>query len=296
MNYERLVAYHRNKRADVTLGLSRVPVEDASRFGIVSVNRLGRVTRFEEKPAKPKSNLVSMGIYIFKKEVLVNILSDRSRKKEDHDFGKEIIPKLIPTGKVYGYRYHGYYRDVGTVDSYWQANMDLIVDLPELNLYHHRNRVRTALQRQNMPPVKLGPLAEVSRSIISEGAIINGKVTNSVISPQVFIKEDAQVYNSIIFNNATINQGAIIDHCIVDKQVTVGAHAYLGWGSDLMPNHEEPEYLKTGITLVGKRARIPEGIKIGHNCKIAPRTRITDFDSDTLSSGSSVHRKITRRH
>jgi glucose-1-phosphate adenylyltransferase len=147
---------------------------------------------------------------------------------------------------------------------------------------------------RNMPPVKLGSLAEVSRSIISDGAIINGKVVNSIISPGVFIEEGAQVYDSIVFNDSTISQGAIVNRCIVDKQVIIGAKAHVGWGDDMNPNHEEPENLKTGITLIGKRARVPEGIKIGRNCKVAPRVQKSDFSGVSLPSGSSVRRRTLR--
>ncbi|MFC1964930.1 glucose-1-phosphate adenylyltransferase family protein [Chloroflexota bacterium] len=294
MRYDRMVAYHRKKEADVTIGLSRVAIEEAHRFGIVTVNRQGRVAGFKEKPAEPKSNLVSMGIYVFKKDVLVSLLVENVEKKVGHDFGRNILPKIIQTHKVYGYRHDGYYRDVGTIDSYWQANMDLIVDLPKLNLYNTQNRVQTTFLMQNMPPVKLGSLAEVSRSILSDGAIINGNVVNSIISPGVFIEDGAQVYDSIVFNDSTIRQGAIVNRCIVDKQVIIGAKAHVGWGDDMNPNHEEPENLKTGITLIGKRARVPEGIKIGRNCKVAPRAQKSDFSGVSLPSGSSIRRRTLR--
>ncbi len=295
MRYDRMLAYHRKKEADVTLGLSRVPIEQAHRFGIITVNRLGRVTNFVEKPARPESNLVSMGIYIFKKEVLVRALADSAGKKSGPDFGRDILPPMLRTSKVYGYRYEGYYRDVGTIDSYWQANMDLITDLPPLNLYDPRTRVRTASLGQNMPPVKLGPRAEAARSIISEGAIVNGKVVNSVISPGVFIEDGARVSDSIVFNDTVIGRDAVLDRCIVDKQVVIGVQARVGWGDDMTPNQDEPEYLSTGITLVGKRARVPEGIRVGRNCKVRPRAQKSDFPGPDIASGSSVRHRTARR-
>ena len=141
----------------------------------------------------------------------------------------------------------------------------------------------------------MGLKAQVSKSLISDGAIINGQVINSIVAPRVCIEEDALICDSIIFQDTTIGKKAVIKHCIIDKQVSVGAGSYVGCGNDLTPNHEEPEYLNMGITLVGKRARIPEGTKIGRNCKITPRTNTNDFESNTISSGSTVRKKNVRR-
>ncbi len=295
MNYERMVHFHREKAADITIGLTRVPMEDASRFGIVSVDRQGKVIDFTEKPAKPKSNLISMGIYIFKKDLLLQILGeDTNRKRTEHDFGKDILPGIVRNYKVFGYRYSGYYRDVGTVVAYWQTNMDMLTDPPKLNLFTDQYRVQTALSNQNMPPVKFGPFAQVSNSIISDGAVINGKVHNSVISPGVYIEEGAEVSDSIIFNDSVVKKGTIINYCILDKQVTVNEQAQIGWSDDFTPNQEQPEYLHTGITLIGKRAKIPERIKIGRNCRVAPRTQMSSFTDTTVPSGSTVYPKRRR--
>jgi glucose-1-phosphate adenylyltransferase len=296
MNYERMVRFHREKAADITIGLTRVPMEDASRFGIVSVDRQGKVIDFTEKPAKPKSNLISMGIYIFKKDLLLQILGeDTNRKRTEHDFGRDILPGIVKNYKVFGYRYNGYYRDVGTVVAYWQTNMDMLTDPPKLNLFTDQYRVQTALSNQNMPPVKFGPFAQVSNSIISDGAVISGKVHNSVISPGVYIEEGTEVYDSIIFNDSVVKKGAIINYCILDKQVTINEQAQVGWGDDFTPNQEQPEYLHTGITLIGKRAKIPERIKIGRNCRVAPRTQISSFTDNTVPSGSTIYPKRRRQ-
>lgn len=295
MRYDHMINFHRNRGADVTVGVTEVPLAEASRFGIVTLDHNERVVAFDEKPKEPKSNLASMGIYVFNKDVLIKCLeADVDDKESSHDFGRDIIPQVIGTHQVYGYRYRGYWRDVGTIDSYWQANMDLIVDLPELNLYSPETELRTIFQ--NMPPVKLGPKAQAVRSLIANGAIINGQVQNSVIFPGVFIEEGAKVIDSIIFADATVGKGAIIDRCIIDKQAWVGAGCHIGYGDDLTPNQEEPQNLNTGITLVGKGAKIPNGVKIGRNCKIGCWVERTDFDSDIIPSGGSVDRKSPRRH
>lgn len=296
MRYDHMIVSHRKRKADITIGLTRVPLAEASRFGIVTLDRNGWIVTFSEKPKKPKSNLASMGIYVFNKNVLVNILETNVEKKGGHDFGRDIIPQILSTYRVYGYRHKGYFRDIGTIDSYWNANRDLIVDLPDLNLYDPRARVRTALQNQNMPPAKLGPKAQVSRSLISDGAMVNGLVENSVISPGVFIEEGARVRDSIIFADSVIGKGAVVDRCIIDKQVLIGAGCHIGYGDDMTPNQEEPEYLNTGITVVAKGAKIPDGVRIGRNCKIGHRIEKTDFGSDSIPSGGSVSRKIRGRH
>ncbi len=294
MRYDYMINFHRTRAADVTVGVVEVPLAEASRFGIVTLDHNDRIISFEEKPQEPKGNLASMGIYVFNKDVLIEVLEENVERKAGHDFGRDILPRIINTHNVYGYRYRGYWRDVGTIESYWQANMDLIVDLPELNLYNPETEVRTVFQ--NLPPVKFGPKAQVARSLIANGAIINGQVTNSVIFPGVFIEENAQVKDSIIFNDTTIGKSTIIDRCIIDKQVWVGADCHIGYGDDLTPNREEPEHLKSGITLVGKGAKIPNGVKIGRNCKVACWVERTDFESNFIPSGGCVHRKTPRRH
>jgi glucose-1-phosphate adenylyltransferase len=249
---------------------------------------------FEEKPQQPKSNLASMGIYAFDRDVLVRCLEeDAQREDSTHDFGRDILPHLLGRYNIFSYRFHGYWRDVGTIDSYWQANMDLIVDLPQFNLYDSETLVHTP--PQNAPPSKVGPKAQITRSLVNLGSIINGTVENSIISPFVYVEEDAVVRDSIIFSNSTICRGAIVEHCIIDKEVRVEAGCYIGYGDDLTPNEEEPEILNCGITVVGKVAKIPAGMKIGRNCKIDCWVEEDDFTSDFIPSGGSVERKMPKR-
>ncbi len=294
MRYDHMILAHRNRRADVTVAVTEVSLSEVSRFGIITLDHNERVIGFQEKPKSTKSNLASMGVYVFDRNVLIDCLEEYGEKKGAYDFGHNILPEIIGRHKVFGYRFRGYWRDVGTIESYWQANMDLIVDLPDLNLYDPTAEVRTAYR--DKPPSKLGPDAQVIRSLISNGAIVNGRVHNSIISPGVFIEEYALVKDSIIFEDTTIGRGAIIDRCIIDKQVWVSPECHIGYGDDMTANKEEPDNLNTGITIVGKGARLPNDIKIGRNCKIGCWVEGSDFPSRVIASGENVASKTPRRH
>lgn len=285
MHYEKMINFHRQQGADITIAVTEVPWSEASRFGIVWLDDKDRVIGFEEKPPQPKSNLASMGIYVFNKDILSAVLEDAHRRGL-HDFGSQVIPDAIAKYQIYGYRYQGYWRDVGTIEAYWQANMDLIVDLPPFNLYDPETEVRTL--SVDMPPVKLGPRARVSRSLVSNGCIINGSVFNSVLSPHVYVEEGAHVTDSIIFHDTTIAQGAIVQRSIIDKECYIGPGCCIGCGEDYTANKDEPEYLNCGITVIGKGARLPPGLRVGRNCKIAPGMKESDFPTLFIPSGNSV--------
>lgn len=294
MRYDHVIATHRSRQADVTVAVTEVPRSEASRFGVVTLDHNERVVSFQEKPRTTKSSFASMGIYVFNKNVLTECLEEDAQREGGHDFGHDVLPAIIGKYRVYGYRFRGYWRDVGTVECYWQANMDLMVDLPELNLYDPETGIRTVYQ--NMPPVKLGPRAEVGRGLVSNGAIINGRVANSVISPRVFVEENAMVKDSIVFEDVTVGKGAIVDRSIVDKQVWISPGCHIGYGDDCTANEEEPEYLNSGITVVGKGAKIPGDVKIGRNCKIGCWVEDTDFTSQSVPSGGTVAKRSSRRH
>jgi glucose-1-phosphate adenylyltransferase len=294
MRYDQMLASHRNRRADVTVAVYEVAQEDTSRFGIITLDHNERIVNFEEKPKVAKSRLASMGIYIFNKKVLVDALEEMASKQEGHDFGHDVLPNLINKADVYGFRFRGYWRDVGTVEAYWQANMDLMVDLPELNLYNPENEVRTIVQ--GYPPVKLGPHAQTSRALICNGAIVNGTVIDSIISPRVFIEEEAVVKDSIIFEDTTIGRGTTIDKSIIDKQVWISRGCHIGEGNDLTPNKDEPGHLNSGITVVGKGTRIPADITIGRNCKIEPWVEASDFPGRDVASGETIKSKSARKY
>jgi glucose-1-phosphate adenylyltransferase len=285
MRYEDMINFHSQERADITIGVTQVPWNETNRFGIMLLDDNQKVVAFEEKPSQPKSNLASMGIYVFNKDILFDVLED-AHHRGLQDFGSQVIPEAIAKYQVYGYKYQGYWRDVGTIEAYWQANMDLVVDLPLFNLYDPETEVRTL--SVDMPPVKLGPRAQMNRSLVSNGCIINGAVSNSVLSPHVYVEEGAHVMDSIIFHDTTVAQGAVVHRAIIDKECHIGSGCWIGCGEDYTPNKDEPDYLNSGITVIGKGARLPPGLRVGRNCKIDPGVTEKDFSTLSIPSGSSI--------
>lgn len=288
MNYEELIARHLANEADVTVPLYQVPIDEAHRYGVLTTDADDRIVEFDEKPDHPKSNLISMGIYVFNREVLVEQLMADSQHDTTHDFGRDIVPSMVedPSMRVFGYRFDGYWRDVGTIESYFDANMDLLEDLPALNLYDPDTRIRTRVT--GYPPAKIGRRAYLSRSLVELGCIINGHVEHSVLSPGVYVEEGAVVRDSIIFDNCHIDRGAIIERSILDKDVRVGKNAYVGYGDDWAPNNERPDIVNAGITIVGKRATIPPYMRIGRNCVIGPSVTPQASEEGYLPSGTTL--------
>jgi glucose-1-phosphate adenylyltransferase len=285
MHYEEMLKLHRQQKADITVGVTEVPWTETNRFGILAVDDSSTLTAFEEKPSQPKSNLASMGIYVFSKDVLLEILEDAHRRGLQ-DFGSQIIPDAIAKYRICSYKYQGYWRDVGTIEAYWQANMDLVVDLPEFNLYDPETGVKTL--SVDMPPVKVGPRAQITRSLVSNGCIVNGKVSHSVLSPHVYVEEGAHVMDSVIFHDTVVAQGAVVQRSIIDKECCIGSGCWIGCGEDYTPNQDEPDYLNSGITAIGKGARLPPGLRVGRNCKIDPGVKESDFSRLSIPSGASV--------
>jgi glucose-1-phosphate adenylyltransferase len=294
MRYDRMIDTHRNRGADVTVGVTEVPENEVSRFGIVTLDHNERIVDFVEKPKTSASGVSSMGIYVFNREVLIDSLERDAGRDGTHDFGKDILPDIIGRYKVFGYKFRGYWRDVGTVDSYWQANMDLLADLPELNLYNPETEIMSI--QENLPPVKTGSKAQVRRSIVANGAIVNGYVENSVIFSRVFIDDGATVKDSIIFSDSTVGKGATVDRSIIDKQVWIGPEVCVGYGDDYTPNHAEPEHLYSGITIIGKGTRLPGNVQVGRNCKIGCWVNGGDLPSSVIASGETVQKKQVKRH
>jgi glucose-1-phosphate adenylyltransferase len=271
MDYRPFIDLHRETRAAVTCAVRRVPIEEAHRFGILDVNREGRVTAFIEKPPEPPSNLVSMGVYVFSWPAMRELLSpDRV------DFGRHVLPWMVENRKrVFAYEYAGYWQDVGTVESYWQTNLDLLSDAPGIELNDLGWLIYT--KSEERPPARIGPDARVVRSMISHGCVVEGTVEHSLLSPGVRVAPGAVVRDSIVLFDAVIERGAQLDRAIVDKEARIGSGALIGVGEDLRPNRDEPERLYAGITLVGKRAQVPRGMEIGRNCRIDPNVSERDF-------------------
>ena len=287
MDYQPFIQAHRRHRADVTVAVKRVPIGEAHRFGILALGEDDEVVEWQEKPKQPKSDLASLGIYVFSKRALLNWLDD-----DRPDFGGNVIPAMLDGGaRVFGYRFDGYWQDVGTVESYWQTQMDLLEEHPALDLYDRDWVVHT--RSEERPPARIGPTASVHRSLISHGCQIAGTVERSVLSPGVRVDPGAVVRDSIVMFDSIIRAGAVIDRAILDKEVQVGPNAIVGMGSDYdTPNRQEPGRLNTGITVVGKRAIIPAGVRIGRNVRIAERARKSDFGTKKqIPSGGTVEAK-----
>ncbi len=294
MDYGPMIAFHQQRNADITLGAVVVPLEEGHRFGILETDAEGRVISFEEKPAQPRGTLGSMGIYVFGRDTLTNVLIQDARPAEAggtpsrHDFGRDIIPAMLARGqRVYAYPFTGYWQDVGTVQSYWEAHMELLGDRPAFDLYDPSWVIHT--RSEERPPALVHSGAQIISSMISHGCIIKGRVERSVLSPGVVVEEGAVVRESIILFDCVIGSGSVVDRSILDKEVVVGKNCQIGYGDDLTtPNKLEPSRLNTGITLIGKRAHLPDNLKVGRNCKIGTDLRPEDFPTDTLASGESL--------
>jgi glucose-1-phosphate adenylyltransferase len=286
-DYQGMLRRHEEANADLTIAVMEVPADEASRFGIMTTDREERITEFHEKPRTFQGTLASMGIYVFRTDFLLRKLEeDAQDPKSEHDFGRNIIPSMIHTARVYAYRFSGYWVDVGTVPAYHQTNLDLLGDNPPLDLYDHRWTIHT--RSEERPPVKVLGDALVSRSMLSNGCIISGRVVNSVLSPGVVVEPGAEVRDSVIMNDTIVRSGARVDRCILDKLVVVGREAELGYGTDMTPNEDEHKNLATGITIVGKGAEIPERTRTGRNCRIDSGVQAGDFRSLDIGSGQSV--------
>ena len=283
MDYRPMIAAHRATGAAATVAVRTVPMAEASRMGICALDAANRIIDWEEKPAAPKSDLASMGVYVFTRAALHEWLGD-SRS----DFGHDVIPAMLAAGApVYGHRFDGYWRDVGTIEAYWAANLDLVGLVPPLDLFDRTWLIHTRSEERS--PAKMGPDAIARHSLLSHGCIINGTVLNSVLSPGVRVYEGAIVRDSIVLLDSEIGPGAVVDSAIIDKFVHVGARAVVGQGEDRdIPNADEPGHLYTGITVVAERAHIPVGTRIGRNCLIGPRVLESDFPGQVVPSGTSV--------
>jgi glucose-1-phosphate adenylyltransferase len=289
MDYQPFIAAHRRHRADVTIAVRRVPLAEASRMGILALDDADRIIEWQEKPKQPKSDLASMGVYVFSRRALLKWLDE-----DRVDFGGNVVPAMLDGGaRVFGYRFAGYWQDVGTIQSFWEANMALLVDDPELELNDKDWVIHT--KSEERAPAKVGPTAQVHRSLISHGCVIDGTVVNSVLSPGVRVGMGAVVRDSIVMFDSVIGSRAVIDRAILDKEVTVGAGAIVGEGPDDTPNKAEPGRLNTGITVVGKQATIPRGARIGRNVRIGEGVRTADFVKKVVPGGGSVDPGASRR-
>ncbi|OOO00745.1 MAG: glucose-1-phosphate adenylyltransferase [Epulopiscium sp. Nele67-Bin004] len=286
MNYNEVLDYHKEKGADVTVAVIEVPMEEANQFGIMNTDGDNRIVEFEEKPQNPKSNLASMGIYIFNWKLLRKALIEDSTIHPDSDFGKHIIPALLNGGeKIYAYPFRSYWKDIGTIDAYWQANMELSYIVPEFNLYDNFWNIYT--NSDNYGPQWISPSSTVAHSLISKGCEVEGEVQNSIVSPNVKIEAGAVVKNSIIMQNTVIKAGAVIDKAIISENSVIGERVKIGEGENI-PNEKKPHVYNSGITVVGAYTSVPNGVVIGKNCEIAGETSAEQYPEGSLQSGQSL--------
>ena len=285
MDYEVMLDFHKENNADVTIAAMPVPIEEASRFGIVITDDNNQVTEFEEKPAHPRSNLASMGIYIFSWPVLKEALL----KKKDEpgcDFGKHVIPYCHENGqRLFAYEYNGYWKDVGTLGSYWEANMELIDIIPDFNLYEEFWKIYT--NTGSIPPQYISENSVIDKSIICNGAEIYGEVHNSVIGSNVVIGQGAVVRDSIIMQDVVIGENCVIDKSIIAEHVNVGDNVTLGIGSDI-PNKLIPNIYSFGLVTIGENSVIPANVQIGKNTAISGVTAKEDYVDGVLESGETL--------
>ena len=287
MAYEVMLEFHKANNADVSIAVMPVPMEEASRFGVVVTDDNNRITEFQEKPEHPKSNLASMGIYSFSwkalKEALVT-LKDQS----NCDFGKHIIPYCHEKGeKLVAYEYNGYWKDVGTLGSYWEANMELIDIIPEFNLYEEFWKVYT--NNEIIPPQYVAEDAVIDKCIIGDGSEIYGEVHNSVIGAGVTVGKGAVVRDSIIMRGVHIGENVVMNRAIVAENTEIGKGVVLGEGENV-PNKEKPHVYSFGLVTIGENTVIPDGVKIGKNTAVSGKTTAEDYPGGILESGETLNK------
>ena len=285
MDYEVMLDFHKANNAEVTIAVMPVPIEEASRFGIMIADENHRITEFEEKPEHPRSNLASMGIYIFNwktlKEALIAMADQPAL-----DFGKHVIPYCHEKGApLYAYEFTGYWKDVGTLSSYWEANMELIDIVPEFNLYEEYWKIYTKSEIQ--PPDYIAADSIVERSIIGEGSDIYGEVYNSVIGCGVTIGKGTVIRDSIIMNQTQIGENCEINKAIIAENVVVGNQVRLGVGEEA-ENDTAPHIYNHGLVTIGEKSVIPDGISVGKNSVISGVTAAADYADSQLASGKTL--------
>lgn len=278
MDYEPMISFHMDHQADLTVGTIRVPMEEASRFGILAVDKKYNVTSFVEKPAKPPSNLANMGVYLFNRELLDKTLwEDRQDESSSHDFGKDILPRLIKSkANVRAFPYTGYWMDVGTVASYWQSQMDLLSPSPPLKLYDRNWVIYTRTEER--PPARIPAKASIYASMICNGSFVDqdAHVESSILSPGVIVRPGAVVRESVILTDCVIESGAVVERAVLDKRSHVMENARVGWGvADQNIN----------IALVGKNSIVPANHVIEPGGEVGTDIIESDYDESVVRTG-----------
>jgi glucose-1-phosphate adenylyltransferase len=284
MNYDALIAFHLDHTSDVTLATIRVPIEEAHRFGIVDIGKDYQVTSFLEKPEQPPSNMVNMGVYIFNLEILNQaLLEDHDRMDSSHDFGKDILPRLVAGGtRVFAFPYTGYWMDVGTVGSYWQAHMDQLSEKSTLDMNDRSWIIHT--RSEERPPAWFSRGAIVSNSLVTDGCVIHSgaHIESSVLSPGVVVKQGAIIRDSVLLTDTVVESGASIERTIIDKRVHIAKNSIVG---GFLPKAEPV------VTMIGKNSTVPEEFKIEPGAEIATDVIPDDYPSNVVRSNDRIHTK-----
>lgn len=285
MDYEVMLDFHKANQADVTIAVMPVPIEEASRFGVVIADEEHQISEFEEKPENPRSNLASMGIYIFSWKVLREALV-ALKSQNSCDFGKHVIPYLHERGsKMFAYEFNGYWKDVGTLSSYWEANMELIDLIPEFNLYEKYWKVYT--NTGAIQPQYISSDSVIVKSIIGEGSEIYGEVYSSVIGANVVIGKGSVVRGSIVMQGAVIGENVIMDKAILAEDCRIGNNVKIGEG-EYAPNTFNPKVYNSELAVIGEDSVVPDNVTIGKNTAISGVTEAADYENGVLKSGDSI--------
>lgn len=288
MDYSAMINAHREKNADLTIGMMEVDLSEIHQFGAGITDEDGRIVEWEEKPEVPRTNLASMGIYVFNTEYLVSLLAE---DREETDFGMHMIPKAIARDNVFAFPFKGYWRDVGTIQAYWEATMDLLHPSSGISPegWGVRANSESGAGVADWPPARFLAGCSVTGSMISAGCVIAGEVRNSVLSPGVVVEAGARVVDSILFNECVIEKNAVVDLAILDKRARIGQGAVIGSGENRdIPNRLHPKHLYTGISLVGKETKVSAKAVVGRNCIIHPWRNLDEFHGLVISDGETI--------
>jgi glucose-1-phosphate adenylyltransferase len=289
MAYEPMIAAHERAGADLTIATMPVPQEETHRFGVVLADPDNLITGFQEKVRDASSNLASMGIYVFSYAALVEELRSIVARKRGFDFGKDVIPGMLGRRKLLAYPFTGYWRDVGTIKSYLEANMDCLDPRSGLDLASWG--ICTAQDEQgrgDRPPVRVGRRARIDNSLIARGCVIEGEVTNSVLFGGVKVAAGARVRDAVVMHDTLVGEGASVDYAILDKHTVIGAGATVGQGDATLANRAFPSHLDCGISVIGKQATVPGGFLIGKNCLVYPGVDLGGWPGPRLDDGETA--------
>ena len=279
MDYREMLSFHDESGADATIAVIRVPVEQAYRFGTITAEAGGRVTEFVEKSSNPRSYLASMGIYVFNNHFLAKCLAEDTRESNSlHDFGYSILPRIVERSRVFAYEFNGYWQDIGTVEAYYEANLQLLNSNPGFDI---NDNWPIFTGSPALPLTAQNNFGKINNSMISPGCSIEGYVENSILSPGVRVEKGAQVINSVVMANTSIGENSVIDRCILDEGVDIGTFCQVGL-------RNEPTEEPYGITMVGENVNVPHRTTIGCKSKILPGLRLSDLNTWLIAPGSVI--------